>query len=52
VVLESIERLGLSTGAVYVRRCGWPDQQIVKDVRSLMPDPPNDYFALLIVRRR
>jgi precorrin-2/cobalt-factor-2 C20-methyltransferase len=52
VVLETIERLGLSAGAVYIRRCGWRDQQIVMDVRSLMPDPPNDYFALLIVRRR
>jgi precorrin-2/cobalt-factor-2 C20-methyltransferase len=51
-LLESIERLGLSGAAVYVRRCGWPDQQIVKNVRSLIPDPPRDYFALLIVRRR
>jgi precorrin-2/cobalt-factor-2 C20-methyltransferase len=51
-LLEKIERLGLSAGAVYVRRCGWRDQEIVRDVRSLVPDPPRDYFALLIVRRR
>lgn len=51
-LLEMLERLGLSERAVYVRRCGWPDQQIVSDVGSLVPSPPRDYFALLIVRRR
>jgi precorrin-2/cobalt-factor-2 C20-methyltransferase len=51
-LLEILERLGLSERAVYVRRCGWPAQQIVRDVRSLLPSPPRDYFALLIVRRR
>ena len=51
-LLALLDRLGLGERAVYVRRCGWPDQQIVKDVRSLAPSPPRDYFALLIVRRR
>lgn len=51
-LLALLDRLGLSERSVYVRRCGWPDQQIVRDVRSLAPDPPRDYFALLIVRRR
>jgi precorrin-2/cobalt-factor-2 C20-methyltransferase len=51
-LLATIERLGLSDTTVYVRRCGWPDQQIVLDVRTLAPSPPRDYFALLIVRRR
>ena len=51
-LLALLDRLDLSNCAVYVRRCGWPDQQIVRDVRSLAPSPPRDYFALLIVRRR
>ena len=51
-LLALLDRLALSDQAVYVRRCGWPDQQIVHDVRSLASDPPRDYFALLIVRRR
>jgi precorrin-2/cobalt-factor-2 C20-methyltransferase len=51
-LLALVDRLGLSEHAVYVRRCGWPDQQIVRDVRVLMGDAPSDYFALLIVRRR
>lgn len=51
-LLALLDRLELSDQAVYVRRCGWPDQQIVHDVRSLASDPPRDYFALLIVRRR
>jgi precorrin-2/cobalt-factor-2 C20-methyltransferase len=50
-ILDLLERRGLSGGATYVRRCGWPDQQIVYDVRTLRPDPPRDYFALLIVGR-
>jgi precorrin-2/cobalt-factor-2 C20-methyltransferase len=51
-LLDMLERRGLLDQAVYVRRCGWPDLQIVHDVRSLMANPPSDYFALLIVRRR
>jgi precorrin-2/cobalt-factor-2 C20-methyltransferase len=51
-LLALLDRLVLSDQAVYVRRCGWPDQQIVHNVRSLAACPPRDYFALLIVRRR
>ncbi len=51
-VLGLLDRLGKLDHATYVRRCGWPDQQIVHDVRSLVAAPPTDYFALLIVRRR
>ena len=51
-LLALLDRLGLSEQAVYVRRCGWTDQQVVPDVRSLASSPPRDYFALLIVRRR
>jgi len=51
-LLALLDRLSLSEHAVYVRRCGWPDQQVVTDVRTLASSPPRDYFALLIVRRR
>jgi precorrin-2/cobalt-factor-2 C20-methyltransferase len=51
-LLNMLDRLRLIDRAVYVRRCGWADQQIVTDVRVLLPSPPTDYFALLIVRRR
>ena len=47
-LLERLERLDL---AVYVRRCGWPDQEIVYDARSLLASPPGDYFAVLIVHQ-
>jgi precorrin-2/cobalt-factor-2 C20-methyltransferase len=47
-----LERLDLISRTVYVRRCGWPDREIVRDVRTLAESPPRDYFALLIVRRR
>lgn len=50
-LLDLLQRLALVEHAVYVRRCGQPGQQIVRDVRSLRRDPPTDYFALLIVHR-
>lgn len=48
-LIALLERIGLADRAVYVRRCGWPEQHIVHDARTLLPDPPTDYFALLIV---
>jgi precorrin-2/cobalt-factor-2 C20-methyltransferase len=50
-VLDLLDRLGLLDRAVYVRRCGWPEQEVVYDLRALRQDPPRDYFALIIVRR-
>jgi precorrin-2/cobalt-factor-2 C20-methyltransferase len=49
-VLDVLEELRLVDGAVYVARCGQPQQQIVRDVRSLRGQKL-DYFSLLIVRR-
>lgn len=51
-LLRLLEQHNLLDQAVYVQRCGWPDQRIVHDVRLLLAEPPRDYFALLIVRRR
>lgn len=51
-LLALLERLELADDAVYVRRCGQPEQEIVNDVRALAANPPSDYFALLIVHRR
>jgi precorrin-2/cobalt-factor-2 C20-methyltransferase len=51
-LLRLLEQHKLLDQAVYVQRCGWPDQRIVHDLRQLLADPPRDYFALLIVRRR
>lgn len=49
-LIDLLDRLGRLGDALYVRRCGRPDQQIVDDLRSLSADPPGDYFALVIVR--
>jgi len=51
-LLSLLDGQGLLAGTVYVRRCGWPDQEIVRAPHRLLADPPRDYFALLIVRRR
>jgi precorrin-2/cobalt-factor-2 C20-methyltransferase len=50
-ILALLDRLARLEQAVYVRRCGWANQEIVADVRRLVEAPPLDYFALLIVRR-
>lgn len=50
-LLAILERLDRLSHAVYVRRCGWPDQEIVRDPARLLESPPRDYFALLIVHR-
>jgi precorrin-2/cobalt-factor-2 C20-methyltransferase len=50
-VLDLLEARGLSDQAVYVRRCGCPEEEIVRDVRALR-GRKLDYFSLLIVRRR
>jgi len=51
-MLALLERLGLLDHAVYVRRCGQPEQTIVTNLRTEGRDLPADYFALLIVHRR
>lgn len=48
--LDVLEDLGLTHQAVFVSRCGRPDEAIVRDVRSLRGQRL-DYFSLLIVRR-
>ncbi|MCC7369584.1 MAG: precorrin-2 C(20)-methyltransferase [Chloroflexi bacterium] len=50
-LLDLLAAHGRLDSTVYIRRCGWPDQEIVHDVRRLRASPPRDYFALLIVHR-
>lgn len=50
-VLDLLAELDLLDGAVYVRRCGRPEQEIVRDVRTLRGQKL-DYFSLLLVRGR
>ena len=50
-VLDVLEQLDLSGRAVYVKRCGTPDQEIVRDVSSLR-GRDLDYLSLLIVKKR
>ncbi len=49
-VLDVLEELGLTEQAVCVRRCGRPEQEIVRDVRSLR-GRELDYFSTMIVRQ-
>ena len=49
-VLESLEELNLASRAVYVSRCGSPEQEVVRDVRTLR-DRKLDYLSLVIVRK-
>lgn len=49
-VLEALEGTGRLDDAVWVRRVGWPEQQVKTDVRQLRGTRP-DYFSLIIVRK-
>jgi precorrin-2/cobalt-factor-2 C20-methyltransferase len=49
-VLDVLEELGLTGNAVCVRRCGRPDEVIVRDVRALRGETL-DYFSTMIVRQ-
>ncbi len=49
-LLDLIKEAGLSKGAFFVSRAGWPGQEIVTDIESLRGSRP-DYFSMLIVRR-
>lgn len=49
-VLDLLEARGLVQHTVWVRRCGRPEQEIVREVRTLR-GRRLDYFSLLIVRR-
>ncbi|MFN0071117.1 MAG: precorrin-2 C(20)-methyltransferase [Chloroflexota bacterium] len=49
-VLALLNELGLTDQAVWIRRCGQPDQEIVRDVRQL-EHRRLDYFSLMIVKR-
>ena len=50
-VLDVLDDMGLTDQAVFVSRCGWPEQEVVRDVRSLR-GRSIDYFSLLIIRTR
>ncbi|MCL4533584.1 MAG: precorrin-2 C(20)-methyltransferase [Bacteroidetes bacterium] len=49
-VLDVLEQMDLAHRALYVKRCGAPDQEIVRDVRSLR-GRELDYLSLLIVKK-
>jgi precorrin-2/cobalt-factor-2 C20-methyltransferase len=49
-VLEELEARGLMERAVFVQRCGRPEETIIRDARALRTQDL-DYFSLLIVRR-
>ena len=48
-ILDTIEELGLTERSVFVSRAGWPDQEVVKDIRRLKGQKV-DYFSMIIVR--
>lgn len=47
-VVDLLERLNLIEHALYVRRVGWPEQEVRRDLRALRGQAI-DYFSLVIV---
>lgn len=50
-VLDALEKVDLTHMAIYVRRCGSLEQEIVRDVRRLRGQEL-DYLSLVIVRKK
>jgi len=47
---ELIEEAGLIEKAVFVARAGWPEEEVVTDLRLLKGTKP-DYFSMIIIRK-
>ncbi|MCL4368673.1 MAG: precorrin-2 C(20)-methyltransferase [Actinobacteria bacterium] len=50
-VLDTLESLGLADKAVFVKRCGSAEQEVVRDIRALR-GKELDYLSLLIVKKQ
>lgn len=50
LVFSLLKELGLEKQAIYVNRCGYPDQYLTGDLESLL-DRDLDYMSLIIVRK-
>lgn len=49
-ILDTLQEMGLDDKAVFVSRCGHPDQYYTTDLASLV-NQPRDYMSLLIVKK-
>lgn len=49
-ILDTLEELGMMDKAVFVKKCTAPDEEIVRDVRTLR-GKKLDYLSLMIVRK-
>ena len=48
-VIDALEAEGLADQAVFVTKCGMPDQEVVTDLRSLRFAPRPSYFSIIMV---
>ena len=49
LIIDLLRRRGFLGNCVYVRRCGLPDEEIVRDLTMLDDEP--DYFSMIILRK-
>jgi precorrin-2 C(20)-methyltransferase len=47
-VIDALEAEGLADQAVFVTKCGMPDQEVVTDIRSLRFAPRPSYFSIVL----
>ncbi|MBI3780653.1 MAG: precorrin-3B C(17)-methyltransferase [candidate division NC10 bacterium] len=48
-VIDALEAEGLADQAVFVTKCGMPDQEVVTDIRSLRFGARPSYFSIIMV---
>jgi precorrin-2 methylase len=50
-LVELLIDSGRAESSVFVSKVGWPDEEVVMDIRNLPKKGRPDYFSMLIVRR-
>jgi precorrin-2/cobalt-factor-2 C20-methyltransferase len=48
-IVDLLDQLGITDRAVFVSKAGWPDEEIIRDVRTLKGRKV-DYFSMIIVK--
>jgi precorrin-2/cobalt-factor-2 C20-methyltransferase len=48
-IVDLLAQLDLTERAVFVSRAGWPDEEIIRDIRTLKGRKV-DYFSMIIVK--
>jgi precorrin-2/cobalt-factor-2 C20-methyltransferase len=50
-ITAALDEIGFLDGSVAIKNCGLPDQEIIRDIRTLKTSPPN-YWTLVLAQQK